>query len=200
MPDTRDTFKSKAPLVNYDELVTFVVNRLLTDRLREEASGVWITGSFVDPQKPLDTGETPSDLDLLIPVDGWEYPITSSGIVFAAPQPDIPSVYGFESAEWESVIPDMVAETAAAAGPAEYPDPGTWDCSAEAVWDRLPKYVCDTLQRSVESGFHALDQDADRGIVRTYDVVIGPQDLFDLLRSQNEDRLLKLWAPSADGG
>lgn len=103
-------------------------------------------------------------------------------------------------AEWQSVIPDMVAETAAELGPTEYPDPGTWDCSAAEAWERLPEYVCDTLQRSVESGFYASEDDVEHGVVRTYDVVIGPRELFDVLRSRNEDKLLGLWEPTRNGG
>lgn len=193
MNATRDEFESKAPLVDYDELVDIATQELLTDELRRKTAGVWITGSFVNPEKPLDTGESPSDLDLLVPVHGWEYPITSSGIAFAAPQVDIPDAYGVTDVEWESVIPSMVEETVTDADPQELPKIGTWDSPIEEVWEKLPQYVCTTLERSIKHGFYARESDVESEIIRTYDVVIGPLELFDLLYDQNADKMLQLW-------
>jgi hypothetical protein len=193
MCDPVHELESKAPLIEYEELVDIVANELLTTELRDVASGVWITGSFVNPDKPLDTGDTPSDMDLLVPIRNWDYPITSSGIAFAAPQVVIPDAYDVESVEWESVIPDMVEKTASDMGASEFPDPGTWDCSVEDVWDQLPEYVCETLASSIRNGFYARPADIEHGVIRTYDIVLGPHDLFTALKDRNEDKLLQLW-------
>lgn len=54
-------------------------------------------------------------------------------------------------------------------------------------------HICATLERSIKHGFYARESDVESEIIRTYDVVIGPLELFDLLYDQNADKMLQLW-------
>lgn len=190
---TRNEFESKAPLVNHDELVEIVTEELLTDKLQRVAAGVWLTGSFVNSKKPLDTGDSPSDMDLLVPVCDWEYPIISSALALVAPQVELPKVYDVTDTEWKRKTPPMVEETFTSADPEELPSITRWDCSAEDAWNRLPDYVCTTLERSINCGFYASKSDAEARIIRSYHVVIGPLELFDVLCDWHADKIYQLW-------
>lgn len=155
-----EEFRAKAPLIDVDELVELILYDIMTEELRERAESVWIRNSFTDPDREIDTSETPSDLDIYVVVPGWDLPVTDSGIAAVASGADPPDALAESAADFEWTSKD-----------------GNWD-SAEQAWDRIPEYVRETLRRSVEIGFYARESDVEEGIIRLFDLVVGNRENF----------------------
>lgn len=154
MNPARKSLQEKAPLIDFDELEDLIVNEMLSDNIKQEAESAWITSSFVDPDREIDTSQYPSDLDVQVVIPGWEYPIADSGIAFFAPQVETPDIYkqAIENAQWDSK------------------DEG-W-ATAEEAWEELPEYARETLLNSIQFAFRADENDIEEDRIRQYDISI----------------------------
>lgn len=173
MPDPKETLLSRAPLVDFEDLRKLIVYEIVTEETRSRAENIWITGSFSDPEREIDSGEAPSDLDILVNVPGWELPPADTGIPLVASSVDTPPIYERFPDEytWESKGEPI----------------SSWDCSAQEAWEQLPEYAQETLMRSVEQVFHATEADVENNTMRSYDVNIGNQDHYEHNRCPRAD-------------
>lgn len=155
----RETLERKAPLVDLEGMTEKIVTEVVDSRLRQRAESLWILGSFADPEKEIDAGETPSDLDLFLTVPEWDLPIADSEIPVLASQVSTPDVLGsrFEGTEWDGV-----------GGPGS-----EWNCSAEDAWERLPEDVQQTFLNGTEWLFFASESDRIINRPRSYHLHVG---------------------------
>jgi len=162
-PDpAKESFRKKAPLLEIDDLTEVIIEKILTEELLERAESVWIRKSFADPDKEIDSKDTPSDLDVFVVVPSWDKPLPDSGLAIVAPQVEVSAAYeeSAEGSNWTS-------------------KDGKWE-SAEEAWEQIPKYVQKSLIRSTEYGFYATESDVESGIVRPYDITICNEEQFEV--------------------
>lgn len=154
MNPAKKSLNQKAPKINFEELKDLITNKILSDGIKQRATAVWITGSFTDPNREIDTSEYPSDLDIIVVIPDWEYPMADTGILFTAPQVETPAIY-------EGVVEDIRWES----------KDGGWD-TAEEAWEDLPEYARETLRQSFQHVFRANEEDVQQERIRQYDVTI----------------------------
>lgn len=154
----RAAFEEKAPLVEPAALARLVTEELCTPELRRRVEGVWLFGSFVDPDKPLDTGETHSDLDVLVHDPTWDLPMANSGMAVCVPDVETADCYG-------DVGDDL-----------GWRGEQFWGCPVEEAWSRLPEYAKPTLVRATERAFFATPAERRAGRARTYDLKVAGDD------------------------
>lgn len=166
----KKTFSEKAPLINIDELVDFVINEIVDENLRRQASSIWLLGSFVNPGKEIDRGKRRSDLDIFVVVPDWDLPQINSGVALYADQ--VPT-------------PDILKKTVERSkyAPLMGPD-GRWEIPASDIWEELPDSIKKTFVSSIETVFFATQEERESGEIRMYDVIVGDESHLDYNRKK----------------
>lgn len=156
----REEISTKAPLLDAESLVRFVIDELLTAETSDRADSLWLRGSLVDPEKPIDRKQKPSDVDVFVAISGWDLPIADPSIVLCSDDaPDPPTKDG----ETHRTDDYQMYNT-------EY-----WE-SAERAWERLPEFAQETLVNSTQNFVRFREDDARNNIVRNYDLRIGRRE------------------------
>lgn len=158
---TREQLEQKAPLVDPDGLVDTIESEILSPELRDRGSSIWLRGSFVDPDREIDSGEKYSDMDVYVPVDGWDLPLAGPGTIIYASQTD--SVHAVAVAKDEY----------------EWSYKHQWE-SADRAYERLPEYAIETFTESLRHFFIASEEDKEADVYRQYDIRIGSPSQVDL--------------------
>lgn len=163
----REEFESKAPLLEFEEMKNILIENVIHERLLDRTRGIWLHGSFVDPDSEIDTGDKRSDMDVFVVVPGWELPVATTGIAWTAPQ--APQIEGLEhlrgNHDWDEL-------------PAPSED-WKWNCSPGEAWEKLPDYVRTTLVNSNKRFFFATPTDYKERKARPYDVFVGDVEQFE---------------------
>lgn len=156
-----EEFQNNAPIIGVEELAEMLRFEMLSDETREKANSIWIVGSFVTPDKDIDTGESHSDLDVFVVLPNWELPIAGTALAMMAPQSDTLARYEQypEKYNWSSKDTPR----------------WKWDCSAEEAWERIPEHAQKTLVQSTERYFFATDDDIEENRQRSYELNIANQ-------------------------
>lgn len=174
-----ESLREKFPLVDVNELIDVITYEIVTDELRRKAESIWLYGSFVNPQKEIDTKAERSDLDIFVVVPGWDLPQADSAIPIFASQVSTPDIFRniSESKTWRGV--GLKSSR------------GGWDRPVDEVWEVLPEYMQETLKNSIERVFYITEEDMRNNRHRIYDTVIGDRSQLefniDMGRTENQE-------------
>lgn len=164
--ETQTELSKKAPLLEPEEVLDLIENKLLSDGTRDQADGIWLYGSMVNPEKKLDKGENYSDLDIFVIVPEWNLPLVGPSAVIYAPQVETPLDEAFQ---W---------------GNKEWKFEHEWG-SAERAYELLPEHARTTFMNCTRQYFIAKKEDQENNIIRQFELRIGNEEhrkYFDFLK------------------
>lgn len=153
----REQLREKAPLIDPDELVDVFVSTLLQSDVGERARTAWFLGSFVNPEKDIDSGASPSDLDVFIEVPGWSGPPADSGMAMTAESVETPNVRIRNEDRWRG----------------QFAPDAFWACTADEAWEVIPEYVKPLLVWASSRAVYVTREEAEAGTARPFDLTIG---------------------------
>ncbi|PSP75603.1 hypothetical protein BRC81_14535 [Halobacteriales archaeon QS_1_68_20] len=115
---------------------------------------------MVDPDKPIDRKDKPSDLDVFVVISDWDLPIADPSIVLSSSEAPDPPTIREESGDSDDF---------------ELHNSEFWE-DADQAWEKLPAFAQQTLVNSTRNFLRFKPEDKQENVVRNYDLRIGRRE------------------------